>query len=276
MHNGSVSALGCIHKGVRLIIFTDILLSLEDLVLPIPRGLGRNKPSIPTPGGTLLVELDRLGLPRALLERKVSLGTNSQAITLALRLLNSFRPSFTCNPCMKREDFLARQSLAWILNGYQRLWKVTLSLYQNAGSAALDSTSWIVLQFLTSLEPKSEQESFPPDPLQSDIEFLQTWLQCLSEAFSLDGFSQMPALQLGLSSFLCRIIEATKGPNMLAECMSYTLLPVLIDIRKNPMFLTFDSDLQVPSANNIRRKDDGANWFFSGSSTRLARKAHAS
>lgn len=259
LHNGSVSALGCIHKGVQLIIFTDILLSLEDLILPIPRGLGRNKPSIPTPGGILLVELDRLGLPRALLERRVSLGTNSQAIILALRLLNSFRPSFTCNPCMKRETLLARQNLAWILNGYRRLWKVTLSLHQNTGSAALDSTSWIALQFLISLEPRSEQESSRSGPLQSDIEFSQTWLQCLSEAFSLDGFGQMPALQLGLSSFLCRLSEATKGPNMLVECMSYTLLPVLVDIRKNSMFLTFNSDLQVPSANNVRLKDDGAN-----------------
>lgn len=235
------------------------MLSLEDLVLSIPRGLGRNEPSIPTPGGDLLVELNRLGLPRALFERRVSLGTNSRAIILALQLLNSCRPSFTCNPCMKRENLLARQNLAWILNGYQRLWKVTVSLHQNTGSAALDSTSWIVLQFLTSLEPKGEQESFRSGPLQSDIELSQTWLQCLSEAFSLDGFGQMPALQLGLSSFLCRLIEATKGPNMLAECMSYTLLPVLIDIRKKSMFLTFDPGLQVPSANDVRRKGDGAN-----------------
>lgn len=177
---------------------------------------------------------------------------------------------------MKREGLLARQNLAWILNGYQRLWKVFLNLHQNTGSSALDSTSWIALQFLKSLESESELKSSRSDPLLSDIEFSQTWLQCLSDAFRLDGFSQMPALQLGLSSFLCHLNEATKDPNMLVECMNYTLLPVLINIRKDSMFLALDSNLQVPSTNNVRLKDDEANQLFSESNTRPARKDHTS
>lgn len=176
---------------------------------------------------------------------------------------------------MKHEDLLARQNLAWILNGYQRLWKVILNLHQNTVSSALDSTSWIALQFLASLQSKSELESFRSG-LQSDIELLQTWLQCLSEAFRLDGFSQMPDLQLGLSSFLCHLDEATKDPNMPVDCMNYTLLPVLINIRKDSMFLVLDSNLQVSSPNNVCLKDDEANQSFSEINTRPARKAHTS
>lgn len=169
---------------------------------------------------------------------------------------------------MKREKFLIRQNLAWVLNGYQRLWKVILNWYQNPGSAAVDSTSRAALQFLTSLEPYREQESSRSGPLQSDMEFSQMWLRCLSEAFRLDDLCQMSALQLGLSSFLCRLSEATNGPNMLAECMDHTLLPVLIDVKKGTIFRALDPELQVSSANYVFRKSDRANQFSLESTTR--------
>lgn len=232
----------------RTDLFTDILVSLEEMCFLEPRDFDRKKPTIPTAKGPLPVELDRLNIPRAIFEGRVSFGTQQHAIIIALRLLTSFSSKPKYSLSMRSEDLVARQNLAWIMNSYQRLWRVILNWHQSTEATAFDNTSWTFLQFLTSFRTYCEQEPSRSGILSPDMELTRTWIQFLGEIFGLKSFNQMPALQLGLSPFLCCLQEASKSSCMLLQYVEYTILPALIDIKRDAVYKTLEPELQVPSA----------------------------
>lgn len=229
-------------------LFTDILLSLEEMCLLEPQDFDRKKPSIPTAKGVLLVELGKLNLPLALFEGRVFFGTQQHAIVIALRLLTSFSSKPKYSLSVRSEDLVARQNLAWIMNSYQRLWRVILSWHQSTRATAPDSTAWVFLQFLTSFRTYCEQEPSRSGILSPDMKLTRTWLQFLGEIFGLKSFNRMPALQLGLSPFLCGLQEASKSSCMLLRYVEYTIFPALIDIKRDAVYKVLEPELQVPSA----------------------------
>ncbi|KAL5686373.1 hypothetical protein EMGR_002870 [Emarellia grisea] len=81
--------------------------------------------SIPAVKSAIFLTLDNLNLPRALLSKKITLGTFPQTITLALRLLDSFVPKRAFHSHTSIKDPTLHQDLAWILNGIERLWRIT-------------------------------------------------------------------------------------------------------------------------------------------------------
>lgn len=246
LHNGFVWLSLYVESQTDL--FTDILFSLEEMCPVEPRDFDRKNPSIPTAKGVLPVELDKLNIPRALFEGRVSLGTQQHAIVIALRLLNSFSSNPKYSLRMRSEDIVTRQRLAWIMNSYQRLWKVILSWHQSTGAAAFNSTAWTFLQFLTSFRTYCEQEPSRSGILSPDMELTRTWLQFLGEILGLKSFNQMPALQLGLNPFLCGLQEASESSCMLLRYVEYTILPALIDIKRDAVYKALEPELQVPSA----------------------------
>lgn len=241
-------------------LVADILLSLEDLSLTKPRVIDESKVIIPSRKGSVLVELDRLSLPGGIFGKGFLLGTYPQAIILSLRLLDSFHPKFRYSLYSGSGDLLS--NLAWILNGYQRLWRIILNCCPNPESAASESRTRVVLQFLTSLQNYCEQEPSRSGWLQSDLGFSQTWLQCLSEIFKLNDFYQQPTFQIELSSFFCGIIETSKNPDMLFGGIRYSLLPTLIDLKRDPVFQNLEPELQVSSEIHIHREIDHTNWVL--------------
>lgn len=145
---------------------------------------------------------------------------------------------------MKSEGLLARQNLAWIINGYNRLWKIILNWHDCTRASVTESTTPIFLQFLQSLRTYSEQEMSQPDLLGSDIELSQIWLRCVSDVMKLNDFSQMHPLQAGLSPFILYITEASKDSKMF-ECLESTFFPTVIDTKKSLVFESFNLAFKV-------------------------------
>ena len=167
-----------------------------------------------------------------------------QTALLVLRLLESFNPKLRCTSHMKSEDFLARHNLAWVINGYQRLWKAIIRWYHNARNDLAENITHIFLHFLKSLRAYSEQERSQSDLLRSDIELSRTWLRCMSDVMKLDDFNQMHSLQAGLSSFFWDTAK-TYRDSKLVECLEHIFLPTVIDTRKSPIFESFNPVFQV-------------------------------
>lgn len=70
----------------------EIFLSLESHHNLLRQHMSEVRLSIPAVKSAIFLTLDNLNLPRALLSKKITLGTFPQTITLALRLLDSFVP----------------------------------------------------------------------------------------------------------------------------------------------------------------------------------------
>ncbi|KKA22075.1 Non-specific serine/threonine protein kinase [Rasamsonia emersonii CBS 393.64] len=182
---------------------TDILASLETLDLP---DLGESNIVVPGPGGSLVTDLDRLGLPRDLFRNKLRLGLFPQATFSLLQLLHSMMPKFM-NSSQSFPTSAIQQDLAWILNLYQRLWRVILRWIRAFGASFHQTMVEIVVQFLTCIQRCTENSSAITRMISLDAKASSIWLQSLADIFSIQTFCQDSVIQLTLTQCLENVLE---------------------------------------------------------------------
>lgn len=181
-----------------------------------------------------------MNLPRGLFGNNVPLGTFPQATILALRLLDCFSPSSKACLHAAGKDYVIRQDLAWVLNGYQRLWGAVSTWIQDTGSDAMQSKDQISSRFVGYARRFCNQESSLPSSMSN------TWLHVLAETVMLDNLSQMPALQRELGHLFDSLAEMPERSKIFLRRMGNIILPTLTHIKdRNTAFDTFEPFFKV-------------------------------
>jgi serine/threonine-protein kinase ATR len=188
------------------------------------------KLSMPSKSGSLMVDLDNLGLPRGLLKRSLTLGSFSRAAALATALLDALSPEASAQGISRRRNCTLRQNLPWALNGYHRLRRVLVRWLQTPGLKVTLADEQILSQFLIYTRRLCVSDSSMATML-SDMSLASTWTQCLAEFLPLSISLPMPTIQLDLSHFVDEVTLAIKQSKLAVPQLRDTLLPVLTDIR---------------------------------------------
>lgn len=198
-----------------------------------------------------MIDLDNLGLPRGLLKRTLTLGTFSQAASLATGLLDALSPDASAQGVTKRRNCTLRQNLPWALNGYYRLRRVLVRWLQTPGFKATPADEQILSQFLIYTRRLCVSESAMAT-LLSDMSLASTWTQCLAEFLPLSIGLPMPAIQLDLTQFVDEVTLAIKQSKLAVPQLRDILLPVLTDIRAQDSYsqLVEKSLLVITSLNS--------------------------
>ncbi|KAE8374326.1 protein kinase [Aspergillus bertholletiae] len=220
----------------------EVLLSLENLnSLSLRAALGV-KMIIPTPKGNLLVDLDKLGLPRSLFERRLKLASSWHAFNLTFHLLDSFRADNANTPFTASKNSVIRQNVAWVLNGYQRLWTLMLHWLQNPQPGLIENMISTSLQFVISIRSCCNKGVFSP----SEIELIYGLLRILEDIFALDKLCQFSTLQSELSQLLDTFTNRINSTWALLQCLRTTIFPALRGLANMPdRFETLETKLQV-------------------------------
>ncbi|KAJ6104203.1 hypothetical protein N7523_010523 [Penicillium sp. IBT 18751x] len=209
------------------------------------------KMSIPACNGSLLTELDHLHLPRGLLGRSLTLGTFSQAFTLALLLLDSFSPKVTIESLEKRRVLILRQNLSWVLNGYNRLRRVLVKWLQSARSKLDSNEEETCLQFLASSRRFCVSRSTSP-ALASDIGLASTWAHCLSELIYPSISHAFLTMQGQISDYLDEFMQTTRHSGSSAQLLREIILPALAEIEDRDLDLQSMDPCLLTSLQSLR------------------------
>ncbi|GLI80066.1 serine/threonine-protein kinase M1 [Penicillium ochrochloron] len=208
----------------------DILCSLEGFLDMDLHSFRPFKLSMPSKSGSLMEDLDNLGLPRGLLKRSFTLGSFSRAAALASALLDALSPEASAQGISKRRNCTLRQNLPWALNGYHRLRRVLVRWLQTPGLKVTLADEQILSHFLIYTRRLCVSDSSMATML-SDMSLASTWTQCLAESLPLSISLPMPTIQLDLSHFLDEVTLAIKQSKLAVPQLRDILLPVLTDIR---------------------------------------------
>lgn len=210
---------------------------------------------MPTADGSLLADLENLNLPRGLLNRNVALGDFSQAVTLTTLLLDSFGPKAMKQGPGKGRDFVLRQNLPWVLNGYNRLRRVLVGWLRRIEPTITPSEEQVSLQLLASTRRLCVTQSSVP-VLLSDMGLTSTWTQCLSEFIYPSISRQSSTLQIELSHCLHEVVLASRQSKSSIQPLREAFLPVLRELNDQELNLqSVDSRLWV----NISLVSAGSN-----------------
>lgn len=196
------------------------------------------KLSIPTAEGSLAAELEKLNFPRGLLNKGVALGTFSQAVTVTILFLESFNSRIITQSTAQGREFILRQNLPWVLNGYNRLRKVVVRWLQKTKSTLTPDEEQITLSFLTSTRCLCFPQSSQPASL-SDMGLISIWIQCLSDLISPSIVCQSSALQISLSRFLDELTGALSWS--FVKSLRENFIPILSELN--------EQDIDVQSIN---------------------------
>ncbi|KAE8338953.1 hypothetical protein BDV24DRAFT_137247 [Aspergillus arachidicola] len=232
---------------------TEVLLSLENLNSFSLRADSEVKMILPTLKGNLLVDLDRLGLPRSLFEKRFKFVSLSHAFNLTFRLLDSFRAGNDNPPFVASKNSVTRQNVAWVLNGYQRLWTLIFHWFQSPQPDLIENTISASLQFVICIRSCCDQGVSSP----SEIELMYGLLRILEDIFAMDKLYQFSTLQSELSQLLDTFTNRVKYTRALLHCLRATIFPALSGLTKMPCrFQTLETQLQITIhgfLNNISR-----------------------
>ncbi|KAL4915148.1 hypothetical protein BDW62DRAFT_203876 [Aspergillus aurantiobrunneus] len=225
---------------------TDIIFSLEQLKFRERWDISQLKLSIPVPEGPLSVVLGKLGLSRDIFEKRVKLGSFGGAVSATLSLLDSFLVQMKGPIPFPNSASRIRQNLAWILNGYQRLWNVLSSWLWSANLDNLDSKVEICSRFLTSMRMYCLCET------PSEMEIAYGFLQALSDILTSDVLDHSPSLQLHLGKFIDDLADI---PDFTDRRVKYItkLLPPLTDATKKTTFISLELHLQSAVRNALAK-----------------------
>ena len=202
---------------------------------------------MPATNGFLLTDLDNLALPRGLLNEHIVLGTFSQALSIAFLFLESFSPQTTTQGFTKRCNYVLRQNLPWVSNGYTRLGNLIVKWLQKVGPSLNPGEEQLSLQFLASARRYCVSDA-SGSALRSDTVLSSSWAQCLSEILPLAISHQSSALQTGLRHILDEVLQATKQSTSFVQQMGATFLPALAEISKYSNLEQIEPCLSVTSA----------------------------
>ncbi|OOO03775.1 phosphatidylinositol 3- and 4-kinase catalytic [Aspergillus oryzae] len=220
---------------------TEVLLSLENLNSLSLRADSEVKMILPTLKGNLLVDLDRLGLPRSLFEKRFKFVSSSHAFNLTFRLLDSFRAGNDNPPFVASKNSVTRQNVAWVLNGYQRLWTLIFHWFQSPQPDLIENKISASLQFVICIRSCCDQGVSSP----SEIELMYGLLRILEDIFAMDKLYQFSSLQSELSQLLDTFTNRIKYTRALFHCLRTTIFPALSGLTKMPCrFQTLETQLQ--------------------------------
>ncbi|KAJ5543050.1 hypothetical protein N7535_005479 [Penicillium sp. DV-2018c] len=209
---------------------SDILCSLEGSQHSNVQGRHPGSLTMPGPDGKLMNDIQHLALPTALLKIKTALGGFMPTVSLACRLLDSFIPRGDMQMCAKKHDFILRQNVSWVLNGFLRLKKVILGRLQNGGPHLNPEDENISLQYLTCLHRCCAPDSTLAD-LHSDVNLASNWSQCLCDFLYLENIGRLPSLQAHLGRYFDDLTQAAKNSQSLVQHLSGTVLMTLSSLR---------------------------------------------
>lgn len=217
---------------------------------------------LPAPDGSLLADLENLKLPRGLLNRSVTLGTFYQAVSLAVLLVDSFGPKAMMQgqgPA-KGRDFILRQNLPWVLNGYNRLRRVVVRWLQRMEAELAQSEEHILLQFLASTHRLCVPQ-FSVPVLLSDMSLTTTWIQCLGELIHASISCQSSTLQTVLSDYLNEVLQELRQSKSSVQPLRGSFLPILQELNDQRLILqSIDPGLSVnPNLSSTEPSLESAN-----------------
>ncbi|PTU20188.1 hypothetical protein P175DRAFT_0502334 [Aspergillus ochraceoroseus IBT 24754] len=225
---------------------TDILLSLEELNFRGRRDGSLSRLFIPLSDGPLSVALGKLGLPHGLFEKKLKFRTFPSAAIVSLSLFDSFLPRQSVGfPCANKSPSV-RQNLAWVLNGYLRLWKVIFSWLQNPSTDNVETKAQVCSQFLISVR------SSCPFGSSSEIEIAPDFLQIIGDILEWENLSDFSSLQLTLSQCIDELANFSDYTEKRLRSIR-TLLTSLGDAAKRPSFQSLDPHLQATVQGFLKR-----------------------
>lgn len=182
---------------------------------------------LPASTGTLLDDLDRLGLARELFDKKLRLGTVSKTFDLVFYLLETFIPKDSNCSGVPEERPVSRQHLGWVLNGYQRLGRVISVWLQKARVDEVDTMDGISVKLLGRIRYYCAPGSY----LSSGVKLIPDLLQIVNDFLALDNLSQFTALQHELSRFIESVTGCSNTTDTYSTCIRNHLLPTLQTIK---------------------------------------------
>ncbi|KAL4888524.1 UVSB PI-3 kinase [Aspergillus ambiguus] len=191
--------------------------------------------AIPALQGTLLVDLDELGLPRGLFEGRFKIGSFPQVFKAIFVLLDSLSPN-TSNLA----SAVARQNHAWVLNGYQRLWRPLFRWLQVSDTSAAVSKDHVCSQFLARVQLCYTRLS----PLSTQTELTHDLILMLGRLLTLDNLDQLPTSQLQLSQVISDL-TVSLGYDLLVICGKAAVLPTVEELQKKDVFPLLEPQLQT-------------------------------
>ncbi|KAL4923269.1 protein kinase MEC1 [Aspergillus undulatus] len=190
---------------------------------------------LPVPDGPLFSVMGTLGLSRSPFEKRIKLKSFRGAVLLALSLLDSF---IARRPVLARKTPNARQNLAWVLNGYQRVWRVLFGWLRSSGLHNLELKVEVCLHFLTSIRMCWACEALP------DTGITYGFLQTLGDILSLDYLDHSLTLQIELSQCLDDLTSPHECTERRLRCIR-RLLPSLTNATKKTTFTSLEPHLQA-------------------------------
>ncbi|KAJ0422527.1 hypothetical protein BJY00DRAFT_69114 [Aspergillus carlsbadensis] len=199
---------------------------------------------LPSSEGPLTIVLGKIGLPRNLFEnKKIKLTSFPRAVVLSLSLLDSFlslrNEGFSLTPSI-------RQNLAWILDGYQRLWNVASNWLQNSIADIIEPKVEICSRFLTSIWLCWLSE------VSSEMELAYDFIETLVNMSFTDILIHSPILQLELGQFIDDSTKLLGCTGRHLKCIT-RLQPSLSDAIKRPAFQSLEPNLQTAIQNALSR-----------------------
>lgn len=191
-----------------------------------------------------------------MLNRTVPLGNVYQAVSIAHLLLKSFGPKALTQgqSSAKSRDFVLRQNLPWVLNGYDRLRRVVVQWTQRTEPALAQSEEQIILAFLASMHHLCVRQFSVPAPL-SEMSLTTTWIHCLGELIHPSITCQSSTLQAALSDYLDEVVQWSRQFKSSVQPLRETFFPILreFDIQGLNM-RSVDSCLWVKTVPSCRIK----------------------
>lgn len=231
---------------------SEVIFSLEKLQHQGRWGISQFKSSFPVPEGPLFVVLGKLGLPRNLFEKRVSLGSFQGAVLVTLGLLDSFLVRLDGHISFPSKASSMRQNLAWILSGYQRIWSVVSIWLQGTSMDKVDSKVEICSRFLASIRACCLCET------SSEIETVYDSLQMLGDILSSDCLSHSTSLQ---SQLACFIDDFVNFSDCTEKQLKYIrrILPPLSDAMRKTTFKSLGTHLKVENLQQFKTSANEAN-----------------
>ncbi|KAL4956177.1 hypothetical protein BDW69DRAFT_181790 [Aspergillus filifer] len=223
---------------------TDVITSLESKTRDV-RDIAQLKLSLPIPEGLLFVVLGRLGLPRGPFEKKIKLGSFRSAVLLTLGLLDSFIVRASDHPLPNKASII-RQNLAWVLNGYQRIWNVLAGWLRGSNLHDLEIKIEICIHFLTSLRMYWASEA------TCEMEATYDFFPTLGDLLTSEYLDHSPSIQIQLSQLIGEITKPSGSTNRRPGNIR-RLLPHLRAAATKPTFTSLQPNLQAAINNTLAK-----------------------
>lgn len=186
---------------------------------------------MPSSTGSLVAELGRLGVPKGILGRHLSLGTFTQAILSLLRILDSLALFSQVSPETKSRTTPLQHS-SWILHVYERLWAAIVESVPGSLAKSVEATSRVISHFLESIQKFCNPKQRHLNLRHSDTEKVRVWLTCLADALSLDDMHQLPSIRPALDRSFQSLIEYTPKAVEFAEIVEDEILGRIVTLQK--------------------------------------------